>query len=84
MFNKIYFVFQPLLKGLLIGFAAGIGVSLWCKASAFIFQDSTFGLTYKQEKIALIGFSIWFGFFGLLDTVGRFLFWLRIKLVLSG
>lgn len=72
MFNLVRYILSPLLVGLLLG-AIGGEVSIY--GSKLI----ALKLSQKQETIAFWGFTIWFGFGGLLDSINRFLHWLKTR-----
>ena len=79
MANKALYIFEPLLRGVLLGLVGGAAAVLLFRAGTFVFKDASYGLSDNQEKIAFWGFTIWFGLFGLIDSTNRFIFWIRSR-----
>jgi len=78
MANVVRFICEPLIRGALLGLAGGAAAVLMFRAGVFIFKDTSYGLSDTQEKIAFLGFTIWFGISGLIDFISRFVYWMRI------
>lgn len=72
MLKAVRFIATPLLVGLSMGLIAAVGVIL---GGRLIMLD----LSSRQEAIAVIGFIVLGGLFGLVDSVNRLATWLRAR-----
>ncbi|GHU04911.1 hypothetical protein AGMMS49960_21100 [Betaproteobacteria bacterium] len=71
MFNVVRFIVLPLLIGLLVGVVAAI-------IAVSLSRVLMLKLSSMQETIGFIGFVVWFGLIGLIDSANRFVAWLRM------
>jgi hypothetical protein len=70
--SNLFRVFVPLVVGLTLGVAAGLFVVFGCRVLSL-------GFTEKQELIAVVGFSVLGGIFGLVDSAQRLSAWFRYR-----
>jgi NhaP-type Na+/H+ or K+/H+ antiporter len=72
LFKQIKVIFAPLFVGALIGVLMGC-------VSVLLLKVLPSNYTQKQEELAFILFVLFGAFMGLVDTVRRYLAWLRFR-----